>query len=206
MREELARYGTVHSVSVSAFPAIALLWGHAQSATVSAGSLSMSLPEATKMLEEGRGIDRVDMSAQSMRLGSFAMRHVTARQRGSAFYTEGSIGAGELRAAVPGSTEVQLLGSAPGGVEMRVAGNLFGVDASVDALLSVQEGKLVAQPQGIPFLGLVKLTVFSAPHMRLEGFDLAPLPPPPAAGAGGGSGAGAGGDPVYRVRLWATLG
>jgi hypothetical protein len=56
----------------------------------------------------------------------------------------------------------------------------------------VQEGKLVAQPQGIPLAALVKPTLFSDRHMALQRFDLTPL-------------ASAGSDPTYLLRLWAKL-
>ena len=54
VRSELARYGVVHSVSVSAFPAVELLWGHAQSANVSAGNIDMSPTEANRCNSDSR--------------------------------------------------------------------------------------------------------------------------------------------------------
>ncbi len=196
VRSQLGRYGDVKSASVSAFPAIELLWGHAQSATARAGSLTMSLAQAGALLWEARGVDRLDVSAQSMRLESLALHRVSMAKRGAALHIEGSLTEADLRAALPGSVAVQLLGSVPGGVEVRVTGNLFGAATSLDALLSVEDGRLVAQPQGIPFAGALRLTLLSAPHLYLEGFDLAPV-----AGTGGGSA----GDPVYLVTLSAQL-
>lgn len=196
VRDELARYGDVHSATVKAFPAIELLWGHAQSATLSAGSLSMSLAQAAKLLAQARGVDKVDMHAQTMRVGQFALHDAIARKRGAALYMEGSVDEADLRAAVPGSVEVQPLGSVSGGVEVRVSGTLFGVPGSVEALLSTQEGKLIAQPQGIPFGGFVKLTLLSDPNIYLQGFDLTT----PAAAQRGSATA-----PSYRIRIWAKL-
>ena len=45
----LRKYGTVHNVSVSAWPALELLWRHADSVTVRAGGLRMS-PNQTRKL------------------------------------------------------------------------------------------------------------------------------------------------------------
>ncbi len=39
VRDRVARYGTVRSVSVSAFPAVKLLWGKADTVNVDAGTL-----------------------------------------------------------------------------------------------------------------------------------------------------------------------
>jgi hypothetical protein len=199
VRSQLGRYGDVKSASVSAFPAVELLWGHAQSATARAGSLRMSLAQAGALLWEARGVDRLDVSALSMRLESLALHNVSMAKRGAALHIEGSLAEADLRAALPGSVEVQPLGSVPGGVEVRVTGSLFGAATSLDALLSVEDGKLVAQPQGIPFAGSLKLTLLSAPHLYLESFDLAL----PASAAG--TGRGSAGAPDYLVTISAKL-
>jgi hypothetical protein len=206
VRSQLGRYGTVRSASVSAFPAIELLWGSAQSATVSAGSLSMEPAQVGALLWQGRGVQRIEMRAESIRVGPLRMLHVSSHKRGEELYTQGSVTEADLRAALPGSTAVQPLGRTPAGVEVRVSGSLFGVGASVEVLLSALEGKLVAQPQGIPLAGLVKLVLFSNPHLYVQDFDLAS--PPSAGGASGGSAGeagGEGGDPSYLLRLWAKL-
>jgi LmeA-like phospholipid-binding len=193
VRSQLGRYGSVGSASVSAFPAIELLWGHAQSVSARASHLSMSLAQASELLGRARGVDRLDVSAQAMRLESFALHGVLMRKRGSELFVEGSLTEADLRAALPGSVEVLPLGSVSGGVEVRVTGSLFGTSASIDALLTVQDGRLVAEPQGIPFAGSLKLTLLSAPHIYLRGFDLSA----PSGGTSGGA--------SYLVRIWATL-
>ena len=198
VRDELGRYGDVKSAAVSAFPAVELLWGSAQSVTARAGSLTMSLAQAGALLWKAQGIDRLDVSAQSMRLESFALHRVSMEKRGTDLHIEGSIAEADLRAALPGSVAVQPLGNVPGGVEVRVTGNLFGAATSLDALLSVEDGRLVAQPLGIPFAGALRLTLLSAPHLYLQSFALTTLPS--AAGTGGSAG-----DPLYLVTLSAKL-
>jgi hypothetical protein len=206
MRDELGRYGEVHSATFSAFPAIELLWGSAQSATVSVGNLNMSSARASELLWQARGVQRIDMRAASMRVGSLTLHNVSWEKRGEALYTQGSIAQEALRDAIPGSTGVQLLGSTPAGVEMRISGSLFGVGASVDVLLRAEEGKLVAQPQGIPFAGFVKVTLVSAPHTYIQSFDLTnPLSAGNAGAAPPGAGEEADGDQGYLVKIWAKL-
>lgn len=192
VRDELGRYGVVKSATVTALPAIELLLGRAQSATVSAENLDMSFSQAAGLLWKARGVQRIDMIAESMRLGSITMHGVRTEKRGTALYVQGSAGPADFSGAAPGGMEVQSLESVPGGVQARASGNLFGVRTSADALLSVQEGKLVAQPQGVPFAGLVTLTIFSTPHMAMQSFDVVRLSSP-------------GSDPRYLVKLWAKL-
>src|SRR3954471_22962368 len=66
----VGRYGQVEHVSVSAFPAVKLLWGDADSVTVSAGALSLSPAQAAALLREGRGAAKIDIDAQAVRVGT----------------------------------------------------------------------------------------------------------------------------------------
>jgi hypothetical protein len=159
----------------------------------------MSLSQAGALLWQARGVDRLDVRTRSLRLETFALHGVLMRKRGSALYVEGSLTQAALRAALPGSAAVQPLGSVSGGVEVRVTGSIFGATASVDVLLSAEDGRLVAEPQGIPFAGSLKLTLLSAPHVYLQSFTLSgPLP-------AGAAGSGTSGGPTYLVRIWARL-
>ena len=191
VRSQIGRYGVVRSVSVSAFPAIELLWGDAQSATVSAANIDMTTAAANELLSRSRGVQRIDMHAESMRIGSFKLQDASWRKRGDQLYMNGRLTEADLRASLPGSTGFALVGSNSDGVTMRVSGSLFGLSTSVDVQLSAVDGKLVAQPQGIPFAGLVKVTLFSAPHMYLHSFDLTESP---------SAGTGAESDPSYQSR------
>jgi hypothetical protein len=189
VRSRASKYGTVKSVSVTAFPAIELLWGSADSASLRAGSLRMSLAQSTELLLSASGVDRIDMSAENLQLGSLRMHEARMEKRGDALYTQGSLEQSDLRAMLPGGVEVQPVA---GGVEVRASGTLFGVSTSVRALVSVQEGKLVAQPQGFPFAGLARITLLSDPHLLIQGFELS-------------SETSSTGESGYRVKVWARL-
>src|SRR5271167_3644190 len=65
----LGRYGRVESVSVKAWPAVELLWGHADSATVRAGGLALSTAQTANLLWEARGFRDIDLTASSARVG-----------------------------------------------------------------------------------------------------------------------------------------
>ncbi len=195
VRSQLERYGTVRSATVSAFPAVELLWGNAESATVSAAHLSMDPSQLGELLWQGRGVQRVAMHAESVSVGPFTMFHVSTQKHGEALYSQGYVTEAALLAAIPGGRALQLLGRTPDGVEMRVTESLLGVEGSVEVLLGAQEGSLVGQPQGIPFAGFVKFTLLSSPHLYIQNFDF----------TGPSSAAGAGGGPSFLLRLWAKL-
>src|ERR1700744_6371364 len=65
----IGKYGSVDSVHVSAFPAIELLWKHADSVRVHATHLHMSPAQTGKLLEEAGAANRLDVSVASVQEG-----------------------------------------------------------------------------------------------------------------------------------------
>jgi hypothetical protein len=164
----VGRYGKVESVSVSAWPALKLLWGSVDSVRVRAGSLALSAAQAAKLAWEARGVASMDVTATSVRLGSLHVSEASVHKRGSALSAQALIGEADVRAALPGGFTVALVKSEGGKVQVRASGGLFGVGAAVDAVAGAREGKLVAHPLGFLVEGL-RLTLFSEPHVYVEG-------------------------------------
>src|SRR5438105_10892772 len=160
----VGRYGKVESVSVSAWPAVKLLWGSADSVRVRAGQLSLSPAQAAKLLWEGHRVDRLDFTARSVRLGSLRVSEASVRKRGSTLSAQARASEADISAALPPGVEVRLLGSEGGQVRVRASGGLFGVGAAVDAVALASDGKLVAHPEGLLLEGF-QVTLFSDRHV-----------------------------------------
>jgi LmeA-like phospholipid-binding len=165
---KLRRYGHVTSVSVSAWPAFELLWGSADSVHVKARDLALSTKQAAKLLWEGRGASRVDMTSSSARIGPLRVTDVTMRKRGDGLSAQARASAADVSAALPPGLSVALVRSEGGSVEVRASGALFGASASVDAVAGPVEGRLVARPLGL-LLGALQLTLFADPHVNIRG-------------------------------------
>jgi hypothetical protein len=164
----VGRYGKVQSVSVSAWPAVELLWGHVGSVRVRAKSLALSPAQVAGLLWEARGTASMDVSAESVRLGSLALSDASLKKRGSAMSAQALASEAEVKAALPTGFGVKLLRSEGGEVEVQATGALFGVGASVNAVAGASEGKLVAHPLGF-LVEALQLTLFSDPHVYVEG-------------------------------------
>ncbi len=171
----LARYGTVKSVSVSAWPALELLLGRADSATLIAGSLSVPSGKLATLLWEGHNVTDVTMSASSATLTSvpslprgFTVSDMRITKRGAAISTSATLTAQQLREALPSGFSIEPLASGDGQVETRASGGLFGIQASIVALVKPVEGRLVAEPEGFPFASLATVTLFSDPHLKVQ--------------------------------------
>jgi len=192
VRARVAKYGTVQSVSVSAWPAVELLWGRAGSVKVRAKDLEISPAQTAKLLSEARGVQSMSLTATSIKEGPLQLHDASLRKHGDALVGEAFAARADVQAALGKGVEVKLLRSGGGQVEVSVGGGLFGVRTSVDAIARAQEGKLVVHPLGFLLEGL-KLTLIADPDVYVEGVS--------ASAALGPSGAGSG----YRLSLWARL-
>jgi hypothetical protein len=175
----VGHYGVVQSVSVSAWPAVKLLWGSVDSVRVSAKHLSLSPAQAAKLLWEARDAERLDVSAASVQVGPLRVSDARLRKRGRALSAEARTSEADVRAALPEGLEVRLLRSEGGQVEVQASGGLFGVGSSVDAVALATEGKLVAHPVGALLEGL-QLKLFSDRHVYVEAVGASAEAGPPA--------------------------
>ena len=164
----VGKYGNVERVSVSAWPAIKLLWGRADSVTVRAGRLTISPEQTAKLLWEARGVATMRVTAPTVQEGRLRLRDVSLRKRGTLLTAEAQMTQADVRAALPPGLSVRLLASGGGNVKVKASGGLFGLGASVDAVAGPSEGKLIARPLGF-LLGGVRLMLFADPHVRVEG-------------------------------------
>jgi hypothetical protein len=164
----VGRYGSVESVSVRAWPAVELLWGSADSVSVRARRLSLSPSEAAKLLWEARGVESLQFAALSVKLGPLGLGDARVHKQESSLAAEALIGEANVRAALPKGLAVKLIKSEAGAVQVTTAGGLFGVGPAVQAIAAPVEGKLVVRPLGLLLRG-VSLTLFSDPHVYVEG-------------------------------------
>jgi LmeA-like phospholipid-binding len=164
----VGRYGKVLSVSVSAWPAVELLWGHVGSVRVKAKSLALSPAQAASLLSEAKGAASMDVSAETVRMGKLTVTDASLRKRGEALSAQALISEAAVKAALPAGFALRLLRSEGGEVEVQATGALFGVGIPVNAVAGASDGKLVAHPLGFLIEGL-QLTLFSEPHVYVEG-------------------------------------
>jgi LmeA-like phospholipid-binding len=164
----VGRYGTVESVSVSAWPALELLWGSVGSVRVRVKSIALTPAQAAGLLWEARGVSSMDVSAESVQLESLRLSDASLSKRGSAMTAQALTSEADVKAALPTGLSVQLVRSEDGEVEAQATGGLFGLDASVNAVAGASDGKLVAHARGF-LLNALQLTLFSDPHVFVEG-------------------------------------
>jgi hypothetical protein len=172
--DRVARYGMVNSVSVSAFPAIELLWGKADSVSVSAGALTITPTQIGSLLWEARDVGDMTLSADAATLSvpglpnGLTVHDVHMNKRDSAIRASATLTQSQLDEALPNGFHVEPVASGGGQVEAKASGGFFGLQASINALVKPLEGRLVAEPRGFPLAGLATVTLFSDAHLKVE--------------------------------------
>ncbi|MGA9315414.1 MAG: hypothetical protein WBV77_12385 [Solirubrobacteraceae bacterium] len=175
VRDRVARYGTVRSVSVSAFPAVKLLWGKADTVNVSAGSLSVQFSQIAALLWEAREASSMTVTAEAATLKAvpdlpdgLTVNDLRMEKHGSAIKASATLTQQQLSEALPSGFHVEPTASGGGQVEARASGGLFGVQASITTLVKPVEGRLVAEPQGFPLASLGTVTLFSDSRLKVD--------------------------------------
>jgi hypothetical protein len=178
VRARVARYGTVSSVSVKAFPAIELLWGKADSVGVHARTLSIGPAQIGSLLWEAHDVATMTVLADEATLrtptlpNGLTLSDIHMVKHGSLVSASATLTQRQLDAAFPSGFRVEPVASGDGRVEARASGGLFGLQASIGAVVRPLEGRLIAEPKGLPFAGLATVTLFSDPHLKVESVGL----------------------------------
>lgn len=176
IERHLRAYGSVRSVSVEAFPAIKLLWHHADAVHIDLASYRSGSGEVGSLLAELGGVGSLDVAADQLDVGLLRVRDATLRKRGRSLSAGARISEADLRAAVPFLDGVVPVASAPGTVMLRGAATVLGVTASATATVEAQNGALIVSPN-VPFGALATLTLFSDPHVAVQSVAATSVPP-----------------------------
>lgn len=175
LRSQLSKSGTVLSVKVSAFPAITLLWGQADTVVVRLSRYSAGASQIGDKLGSAASVGTLDVSAQVLDSGALTLRDATLHKRGNELSGSAVVMESDLRAAVPFLQNVQPVASSGGQLILRGTASLLGLTATVDAVVAAQDGALVVAPD-VPFGGLATITLLNDPHVRVQSVSAADVP------------------------------
>lgn len=172
LRDRLAKSGQVLDVHVSAFPAIELLWHQADRVVVRLKTYHSNPRPLSSLLEQTKDTGSLDASAGEFDTGLVNLHDAVLRKRGNALTGSATVTASDLRSALGGAIQ-DVRPVASGGGQLTLQGTVLGVTA--DATLRAQNGALVVQPD-VPILNFVTVTVFSDPHVEVQGVGASDAP------------------------------
>lgn len=167
IRSRLGSDGEALSVEVSAFPAIKLLWHHADTVSVKLGNYRVMPTGVPGMLREAQHVGTLKVSIAMLRSGQLTLREVTLTKHGSELRGSARIEDADLRAALPVIDSVVPISGADGQLRLRGKGSAFGISATVTAVVMASDGRVVVAPTGL--LGdFLSVTVFDDPGVYVQ--------------------------------------
>lgn len=172
IRSRLTPYGTVRSVSVHAFPAIKLLWHHADSVRIDLASYRSGSGQVGSLLGGLAGVGSLDATADQVDVGLLRLRDAALHKRGQTLTASAAVNEADLRAAVPFLNDVTPVASSDGALTLQGSATVLGLTVSATASVLAQDGTLIVSPN-VPFGGLATLTLFSDPHVDVQGVSAA---------------------------------
>ena len=175
LRDQLGQHGTVLSVSVSAFPAVQLLWHHADKVVVRMADYRSAASDVGSRLDGAGGVGTIDASAAEFDTGALTLRDTSLLKHGSELIGSATVRQSDLRAAVPFLQDVTPVASSGGQLILRGTASLLGLTASVNAVVAAQNGALVVAPD-VPFGGIATITLFDDPHIQVQSVSAVSVP------------------------------
>lgn len=173
IRDRLQRSGRVLEVQVHAFPAIELLWHQADSVVVRMASYRSTSSGIGSTLDQSTAVGSLDASVGRLNTGLLTLRNATLRKRDNVLTGSADVTEADLRAALPILQSVRPVASGNGQLTLQGTATLFGVSATVDANVRVQNGAIVVAPN-VPLGALATIKVFSNPHLAVESVGASP--------------------------------
>lgn len=175
VRDQLSRSGTVRKVEVDAFPAVELLWHHADRVVVQMDTYRSSTAKLSSTLSQLGNVGSLDASASLFTAGLLTLHNASLHKRGRQLRGSATVSESDLRSSIPVLDAVQLVASSGGQLTLRGTATVLGVTASVDATVQPQNGALLVSPD-VPFGGLATITLFSNPRIAVDRVAAAPAP------------------------------
>lgn len=173
LRDRLSRSGQVLHVEVDAFPAIELLWDHADHVVVRMDSYTSSPGHLGSLLGEAEGVGTLDASVRQLQAGPLVLHDASLSKRGNRLTGTATVSEADLRAALPILSSVRLVAASNGQVTLQGTASAFGASITLQVVVSAQDGDLVAAPN-LPFGGLATVTLFSNPAVAVQGVSAQP--------------------------------
>jgi hypothetical protein len=175
LRDRLARRGTVQKVEVEAFPAIELLWHHADRVVVRMRSYRSDPAALSRTLTEIGDTGSLDASANQLDTGLLVFRNATLTKRGNELSAAATVTEADLRSSIPVLDSVQPVSSSGGQLTLQGTATVFGVTATVDVNVAPRNGALLAVPD-VPLGGFATVTLFSNPRIAVRGVAASSAP------------------------------
>jgi hypothetical protein len=162
-------------VQVHAFPAIELLWHHADRVVIRLGRYRAPVGKLGSSLGQSGDVGSLDATATEVDTGLLGLHDAHLAKRGNHLTASATVTDADLHAALPILQSVTPVASTGGQLTLQGTASLLGVTATVQAVVHAVGGHLVVTPN-VPLGGFATITVFSNPHVGVQSVGASPVP------------------------------
>ncbi len=171
IERQLRDTGEVRRVSVHAFPALKLLFKHADRVEIEMGDARAGTGRIAKLLKATSGVGELDARIAQLALGPLHLRDLRLRKAQARLSGQAVVTDADLRAALPSQFAVRPVDTGDGQLVLEAATGPF----TVRARLTAADGAVVIAPEGL--LGaLGSLTVFRDKRVQVTSVGSRPRP------------------------------
>lgn len=179
IRASLGEQSTGLHVDVKATPAIKLLAGRVDRVTIRADRLraddTPSAPPLDELLARAGAISQLDVRVRRVQApAGVEVRDVALRKDGDAITARAGFDLARLTSALPAGLDVKPLPAPDGQILLDGAVSPLGTRIGGRARVLAQDGRVVMQPEGLPFASLVTVPVFSSDRLAIDGLGARP--------------------------------
>jgi hypothetical protein len=157
----------IDQASLSAFPAIKLLWGDADRVTLRLSTDNVQTGRLDRTLGEMEGVTTVDARVGRMTVGPLILHDVSFQKHGPRVNVTLRIDQRDLRAALPIIKSVMPVSSGGGQLTLRGRADILGLEPSVEVVVAANDGRVVVAPTGL-IGAIATITVFSDPRFHVD--------------------------------------
>ena len=169
LRGQLDDVATVEHVEVHAFPAVELLWKHADRVEVRLGEVRAGTGKVADLVDQAKGVDQLDVTAPRARVGEADLTMVELHKRGNIVRGSGFMSEDAILAALPLGFRVRPVRADGGALIVRGSPDVLGGAVGVDGRVVVQDGAIIVNPENVPLVGgLVDVTVFKDDRIEVQ--------------------------------------
>lgn len=162
LTSSLERTGRDVDVSITAFPAFELLFGHADTVTVHIATLATSSAHAGNLLARAANVGTVDATINRLDYHGLQLSNVSLRKRGTTITAGATVSEQAIRAILPINTTLVPTPTGSSGIIVHADASIFGLSGEATATVTARNGALALAPRLSGLGGL-----FDALHLTL---------------------------------------
>jgi hypothetical protein len=179
LKSDLERHGTGVDVSVSAFPAVKLLWHKADDVNVTVADYEPGPPRSGRSLADDlastKDSRKLDVHIALLRDRRLRIHDITLRKDGDNLVGQVRLRRGEVNDALPPQLHLRGSGGQGGAISVSGRTSVFGHSVNARARILVDDrGRIVLKPSGFPLAGLVTVPLFADDRIAVDAIEVQP--------------------------------